>query len=113
MNKFNYQDFVRVTKLEAVTESSKTNETTNTLMGEPWWAEGFLSYDVEIGQTLEMFRIANYNYPGGKFGSFYTSIIEKIDGDKIYTKNSVYLVEKKEFIKENYPLFNHTPIGDS
>lgn len=55
--------------------------------------------NVEIGGVLEM------TGPRGIWDYFYTSRIDKIEGDLVYTKNSVYKVE------EYVPVPNVNPEG--
>ena len=73
------QDFIRITKLESLNEFSKNNDHTQTVLDDQWFCEGFLGNDIKLGEQIDLFRIANYNYPTGRLGSFNTSIVEKIE----------------------------------
>ena len=98
-------DFIRMTKLEALNNCSKFNSSTNMESSQIWWAEGFLCRDVKVGEYILMARIANSFNPKGRDGIFNSSVVEKIDGNKVYTKNSIYLIEDKEFVKADYPMW--------
>ena len=102
-------DFVKITKLDSLNDISKNNYyTQTTLPDEFWWCEGFLDSDIKVGEKLFLTRIANYNYPNGRLGNFLTTIFVKIDNNKIYTQNSIYQVDKKEYNRNKYTNFNIT-----
>ena len=97
--------FIRMTKLEALNDCSKFNSSTNMESSQIWWAEGFLYYDIKVGELILMNRVANAFNPKGRDGIFNSSVVKKIEGNKVYTTNSVYLIESKKFVKDNYPMW--------
>lgn len=54
------------------------------------WARGVLNRPLEVGGVISMLREANSIHPDGCVGLFLSSPIVKIEGDKIYTQNSIY-----------------------
>ena len=104
-----YNQFIRLTKLESLNEFSKINNSTWVFDSKDnWFCEGYLASDVKVNEQLTMIRIANYDNPQGKLGTFNTSTIQKIDNIdektfKLFTLNSIYFLEIKEYNKDNYP----------
>jgi hypothetical protein len=57
-------------------------------------AEGILEADIEVGKSVRMLRTKRNGVMTP--GLFSTSPIQKIEGDKLYTQNSVYVVKQLE-----------------
>lgn len=86
---------VILTKVETV------NKETNYSPG--YWTQGFLIFDVKIGEGIYLGRYKranpdNNNEAVNIYGIFRTSPIVKVEGNLIYTKNSIWKIEE---IKQN------------
>lgn len=56
-----------------------------------YWVTGTLMHDVAVGSPV---AVARDNRNGEKiYGFMNTSIVTKIEGNKIYTQNSIYMLE--------------------
>jgi riboflavin synthase alpha subunit len=91
----NANDKVRATKLKAIQNPERALET-------GYEIEGYLLYPISVGGFINVWRTMRngVEIPG----HFTSTQIEKIEGNLVYTKNSVWQIEIIQPAKHDYKL---------
>jgi hypothetical protein len=88
-------DKIRLTKLNAIQKPEMALET-------GYEIEGYLIDSVKVGSIVNVWRTMRNGIEVP--GHFTSTVVAKIEGDKIYTQNSIWQIEVIEKAKHDYKL---------